>query len=62
MAAELIHGLGKRSTRFTELDHARLQVVQRPLDQTVLLLVVGQKVMPKGVLDIRQRVALHAQD
>lgn len=51
MPAELLHRFAKRTAGFAELDHARLQVAQRALNEAVLLLVVRQEVMPERVLE-----------
>ena len=40
----------ERSARLAELNHARLEVVERPFDQALLLLVVSQEVVPQSVL------------
>lgn len=50
VATELVHGLDEGATRFAELDHAWLQVVQRALNKGVILLVMRKKIMPKWVL------------
>jgi hypothetical protein len=50
MPPELVHRFPKRPSRLAELDHARLQITKRALNQSVLLLVVRQEVMPEGVL------------
>ena len=50
MPTELIHSLDERAARLAELNHAWLQVIERAFDQTVLLLVVGQEVMPQRML------------
>lgn len=49
-ATELLHGLGQGLARFAELNHARLQVAQRTFHKAVPLLVVGQEIVPQGVL------------
>ena len=40
----------ERAARLAELDHARLEVVERALDEALLLLVVRKEVVPQGVL------------
>jgi hypothetical protein len=50
VTAELIHGLRKGLPRFAKLDHAWLQIVQRALDKTILLLIVCQQVVPERML------------
>ena len=51
MSTELIQGLVKRASGLAELNHAGLQVVQGSLDETVLLFVMRQKVVPERVLE-----------
>jgi len=46
----LIDGFGEGATRLGKLNHARLKVVQRSLDEAGLLFVVRQKVVPKWML------------
>jgi hypothetical protein len=41
VAAELIHRLDEGASRLAELDHTCLQVIERALYQTVLLLVMS---------------------
>ena len=50
MTPKLVHRARQRTPRLAELDHARLQIAERALDKAVLLLVVGQEVVPQGVL------------
>jgi hypothetical protein len=47
----VFHRLHHRSTRLAELNHAGLQVAERALHKNILLLVMGQEVMPQGMLD-----------
>lgn len=54
MPTELVHRLDKGASRLAELDHAGLKVAQRSLNKRVLLFVVGQEIMPKGVLDVER--------
>lgn len=50
MSPELVHCFDKRTARLAELNHARLKVAQRALNETVLFLVMGQEVVPERVL------------
>jgi hypothetical protein len=47
---ELLHRLRQSLLGSAELNHARLQVVQCTLNQTVLLLVMRQEEMPQRML------------
>lgn len=49
----------ERTARLAELDHARLEVVERPLDETVLLLVVRKEVVPERVLRKTNDIRIH---
>lgn len=40
----------QRPLGFTELDHAGLEVVERALYQAAVLFVVGQEIVPQGML------------
>lgn len=40
----------ERAARLAELDHARLEVVERAFYKALLLLVVSEEVVPEGVL------------
>jgi hypothetical protein len=44
--AELLHRLVERSTRLAELDHARLKVAERSLDEAVAFLEVREEEVP----------------
>lgn len=50
VAAELIHGFAQGASRLTELNHTRLEVAKRPLNEARSLLIVGKEIMPQGVL------------
>lgn len=50
MSTELVHCFHERTSWLAELDHAGLQVVQGSFHETVLLLVVCQKIMPQRML------------
>ena len=50
VTTELIHSLDQGTPGLTELNHARLKVVQRPLNKAVLLLVMSKKVVPERML------------
>jgi len=42
--------LVQRTLGFAELDHAGLEVIERTLYQAAVLFVVGQEMMPQGML------------
>lgn len=50
VAAERIHGFSKTAFWLAELNHRRLEVAQRPFDETIVIFVVSKEVMPKRVL------------
>ena len=50
MATELVHRLSEGATWLAELNHTRLQIVEWPFDEAVLLLVMCQEVVPERVL------------
>lgn len=50
VTAELVHSLDKSASGLAELNHAGLKVVKRTFNKAVLLLVVGQEVVPKRML------------
>jgi hypothetical protein len=50
MSAEWLHRFDESTTRFAELDHTRLQVVQRSFNKVILLLIMSQEVVPKRML------------
>ena len=52
MTAELVHCFAQSAPWLAELNHARLEIVQRPLNKAALLFVVRQQVMPKRMLQV----------
>ena len=50
MSPELVHSLDERAPGFAELYHAGLEVVERPFYEAILLLVMGEEIVPQRVL------------
>jgi hypothetical protein len=50
MTTELVEGFDQGPSGLAELDHASLQITKWTFYETVRLLVMGKKMVPKGML------------